>query len=189
MKKIFALILAIVMIASMSVVAFAASESTKADQKQTGTGDEDAGLLPGGTVLSYGVDEAYEVLIPADQKFTKNDAAGGDVNKAFKATAEISVSGVKVAGNEKFVISIASANDFYLKDSFHASSDVQYTAYATVEDTTTQLSNNGAIFDVASTTDVAGGEGSAELNFYTKGTGQEGNYVDTLTFIVSMADA
>ena len=185
MKKIFALILAIVMMASMSVVVFAGESSVEVNNSQTGTG-EDAGLLPGGTVLTYGVAEAYTVVIPADQTFAKNNAQGATEAQAFIATAQISASGVKVAGNEKFVVSIDSANNWALKDANRASSDVAYTAYATVGETTTQLTDEGKIFDVASTTAVAGGTGSAALTFYTAGTGQEGNYVDTLTFIVSM---
>ena len=184
MKKIFALILAIVMIASMSVVVFAAESSAQVKNDAT----DSNGLLPGGTVLTYGVAEAYTVVIPADQSFVKNEAASAeDKTDAYIATAAISASGVKVAGNEKFVISIDSANDWFLTDTNRASLDVAYTAYTTVgEAAPALLADGGMIFDVASTTAVDGGVGSATLTFYTAGTGQEGNYVDTLTFIVSM---
>ena len=189
MKKIFALILAIVMIASMSVVVFAKDNSAAELVKGSDENNKDMG----GTVLTYGVAQAYEVTIPADQKFEKNGDVTGD--KAFRAAATVSASGVKIAGNEKFVVAVASANNWELVDSNKIdgqaiSQNVKYFAYVgEPTEESEALENNGAVINIGSTVEVAGNQDSKELVFYTKGTGQEGNYQDLLTFKVAISVA
>lgn len=180
MKKIFALILAIAMIASMSVVVFAATDGVAIQTDVAGTENN---KVMGGTVLTYGVSQEYLVTIPADQTFVKNGTVTGD--KAFKAEATVSASGVKIAGNELFVVSIASDNGWNLVDTNEASSNVAYTAY--LGEATTALTNGSAVISLESETAVDGNSGSGALNFYTAGTGQEGNYVDNLTFTVTIS--
>ena len=168
MKKIFALILAIVMIASMSVVVFAA--------------DKEAGAVDGSTTLTYGVDQAYEVVIPGDQTFSGDDTTG------YTASGTVEASGVKIAKGEKFTITVTSANSWKLVDTEGAgqtaiSDPVDYDAKIGGA----SIKTTGKVLELESTTTSGGNEGSATITFTTAGTGQEGTYKDTLTFTVAIA--
>lgn len=190
MKKIFALILAIVMMASMSVVVFA--ETYTAETKVAGSLNASD---MGGTVLTYGVTQAYTVTIPADQTFAL-DEDETDASKAFKAEATVKAEGVKIAGNEFFVIKVASKNGWKLVDSNKATSnsaDVTYAAAVGARSMVLEAVEGvipaGTVLSLASTTNVAGAatpEGGVTIDFTTAGTGQEGNYQDTLTFKVEI---
>ena len=185
MKKIFALILAIVMIASMSVVVFAEEPTDKA-----------AGPVANSTILTYGVKQAYEVVIPASTSFAGTDAAG------YTATGTLSATGVKIAANEVFTISVTSANKWTLVDTELAngqpiSAPVAYDvkidgeSKKVLDDTTTEITTDyKASFDALTVlpvaTPVTGNTGSVTLDFFTAGTGQEGEYQDTLTFVVAI---
>jgi len=179
MKKIFALILAIAMMASMSVVVFAAENATDVGMANT---DSD-GKLAGGTTLTYGVDQTYTITIPADQTFAKNGEATGA--QAFKATADIVASDVKIKGNQTLTVSITSANGWELVDTYEDSDDVVYTAHV---GTGEALANNAAVLEVTieDDTPVTGADKTSTLNFYTAGTAQVGNYQDQLTFTVAI---
>ena len=171
MKKIFALILAIVMIASMSVVVFAEDPTDKA-----------AGPVGGSTTLTYGVCQAYEVVIPGDQVFA------GDDENGYTATGTVEASGVKIAKGEKFTITVTSANSWKLVDTEGAgetaiSDPVDYEAKVDGA----SIKTTGKVLELESTTEPAGNSGAKTITFTTAGTGQEGTYKDQLTFAVAIA--
>ena len=168
MKKIFALILAIVMMASMSVVVFAA--------------DKEAGAVEGSTVLTYGVDQAYEVVIPENQTFAGSDADG------YTASGDVKATGVKIAKGEKFTITVASANSWTLvdtegEDGAAISDPVSYDAKVDGS----SIKTTGKVLELGDTTTPGGNSATKTITFTTAGTGQEGTYKDTLTFTVAIA--
>ena len=187
MKKIFALILAIVMIASMSVVVFAIDNSDAVDVDKAAADAANGNL--GGTVLTYGVSETYTITIPADQNFGAN--AGGTDDKAFKATANIIASDVKIKGNQTLTVAVESVNEWQLKEVTNASSPVDYALYIS-ENTTAaeaELGEDAVVLSVKvlATDPVDGANKTNTMNFYTAGTAQVGKYQDQLTFKVAIA--
>ena len=181
MKKIFALILAIVMMASMSVVVFAEAPDDKA-----------AGAVNGSTVLTYGVAQDYVVTIPPSTDFAGTDEAG------YTATGDLKAEGVKIAKGETFTITVTSANAWTLVDTeglngAAISDPVGYdiliggsSIKATDPETQAVLATATAL-TLGSTTTPGGNSKTVKLDFTTAGTGQEGTYVDTLTFTVAIA--
>ena len=185
MKKIFALILAIVMMASMSVVVFA-------EDAVAPTAAPDDSTVSGGTTLTYGVLQAYLVVIPESQTFVK---ATGEGATGYVASADVAASGVKVAANEYFKVSVTSANNWkmvdtntYVKDgvTYRKSQPVSYEATVVGGN---NLKTNSEVMSLTSTTENADGSAlTATINFTTAGSGQEGNYQDVLTFVVAIVE-
>ena len=89
MKKLFALILTVVMIATMSVTAFAANT----------TG--------GSTEVSFNVAHTYTVTIPATVELAKETAGDGTVTYENDYTIE-AVAGVRLKKNECIEVTVAS---------------------------------------------------------------------------------
>ena len=106
MKKLFALILAVVMIFSLSVTAFAANT----------TG--------GSTEVSFNVDPTYTVTIPATVELQKVDTEGViTYEKDYTLTAE---AGVRLKKNEYIEVTVAS--DFIMTTTEGATLDYTITA-------------------------------------------------------------
>ena len=168
MKKIIALVVAILMIASMSVVVFAVDKADESD-------------VSGSTVLTYGVDQAYEVTIPDSQDFAGTDDAG------YTASGAVSATGVKIAKGEIFTVSVTSAHNWTLVDTEgeNGAAISDPVAYDAKVDGAS-IKTTGTVLTLASTTTPGGNSGSKTIEFSTAGTGQEGTYVDTLTFAVAI---
>ena len=152
MKKLLSLVLAVMMLCSVSVTAFAA--------------DLDKGNNVGTMTVSYGVAEGYVVTIPADVS----------VNTAGVETT-LSASSVLLPDGKTLTVSVASTNNFNLE---YAGSKIPYTvSVGETQQTTatfTALSiasgtTSGSVKLTFKTTD-------ADIANATK----SGNHTDTLTF-------
>ena len=180
MKKIIALVVAILMIASMSVVVFAETDySGAAAQPEVGDGTE----------LTYTVAKGYVITIPADIAFE---------GATLSSTDKVSVEKVKLPGNEQLVVSVASDNGWKLVDTDSAdgqSDDVVYSAYFGSTDATgTKLiaaaDTATDILDInmyqTGVTVADGAAGEVDMYFVTAGTAQVGIYTDLLTFTTEL---
>ena len=180
MKKIIALVVAILMIASMSVVAFARGEGT--EQVKTTTVSEDQGAdgiaVGNGTELVYTVSQGYVVTIPDDTVFEN-----------LKADGTVSLSNVKVPKTKKVVVKISS-EDWLLNDKNNASDPVAYGLFETADeayDADNALGNDTVVVEANMVDNIeagslTGANNSADVYFATIGTSQVGIYLDILTF-------
>ena len=193
MKKIIALVVAILMIASMSVVAFAAEAPI-----ETVYGDDDASNTVNNIELRYGVAQTYTVTIPENINFT---------NSLTDNARTISVADAIIAKNERIDISILSANNWKLVD--YETANVEGSTASNVSDpvdywfseqtgTTVDVDDdrftytyNGSnavlsVNPVTGNINTDGASGTKTIYFSTRGTGQEGTFLDYLTFVVDV---
>ena len=122
MKKLFAVILAVAMLATMSVTAFAANT----------TG--------GSTEVSFNVDPTYTVTIPATVELAKETAGDGTVTyeNDYTLTAQ---AGVRLKKNEYIEVTVAS--DFTMQTTEGATLAYSITAGGNA------VANNGVVADFA----------------------------------------
>ena len=194
MKKILAIALAALMIAAMAVPAFAAGEVFT-----EGTDADGSDVLPqrGSVKVTYGVAQSYIVTIPQDVAF---DEATVDEDKNLYSENTLTVSNVKIRGNEKLTVAITSKYGYNLVDENQVSANVTYwiatsydaAAQAFGNTASDKLENNEVALVVNrpvgndGTDDATGGV--ADLTFMTKGTSQQGSYFDMLTFTVDIEE-
>ncbi len=161
MKKIFAILLAVTMMATMSVTAFAAEI----------TGES------GSVEVTYGVEEAYVVTIPAAITLSADEAS----------TMEISASGVVIAYGAQLTVSVSSTNyadsKWYLVDTANAENKLEYS----VKNGENAVASGDAILTVdAGTAETATATLTTQL--VDKAT-VSGTYKDTITFTVNVEAA
>lgn len=160
MKKIISLALAVMLITTMSVTAFAATI-----EGESGTVD-----------VTYGVSESYTVTIPASTSLTENGVS-----------MEVSTKDVVIPYGNQLTVSISSNNynegKWYLVDSANTSNKLEYS----MKNGENDVASDSTILTVAAgTTD----EQKVTLTATLVGTATySGTYKDTLTFNVSVASA
>ena len=202
MKKIFALALAIVMMMAIALPVFADYQ----DQALNQTDDQVhfSGTVPADEkyeefddmLLKYGVQQEYIVTIPADVNFDTLDTA----QEYYVAQRNVKAEGIVISGSEVFTISVVSANTWKLVDKAGKSESVDYAAKL-ADDPMTATADDAIVYDknVAKTQYVliidpaegnTGWENKAgddvNIDFSTRGTAQEGMFLDTLTFTVEI---
>jgi len=179
MKKIFALILAIVMTVAISVPVFA----------EVGTDDETG--LSSSTTVKYGVDQTYTVTIPAEVSLTTPEAEGKK-----SGTTDIVVSEVCIPANRALTLTVTSSKSangaWQLVDTKGTgASPVNYTISGVQKQsgkdnvTYASIAKGGAVVVVDSA--VAFQPATTTLTFLADKTMQVTDYEDTLTFSVSVA--
>ncbi len=181
MKKIIALILAVIMIAAMAIPAFAADVSIDKDNKT------------GNVTVNYEMTQAYTITIP--ESIVLSDTAA--------KTLELSASGVKIPANKALTVTVVSANGYTVTDTTNAGNTAvaytvktnykEFTSTGTVKEITlvnndtVDATKNVALTCITATViGTAGDSNSATLTFATAGTSQVGTYSDTLTFTASL---
>lgn len=180
MKKIFALILAIVMTVAISVPVFA--ETGKADETN----------MASSTVVKYGVDQVYTVTIPAEVSLT-TDAGEGKKS----GEAEISVSEVCIPADRNLTLKVTSSKTaegaWQLVDTgTSGAAPVIYTISGVQEQegkddiTYASIAKNGAVIVVDSAVDFK--TATTTLTFVANKTMQVAQFEDTLTFSVIVAE-
>ena len=161
MKKIVSLILALVMMMSLSTVAFAAL---------------DANSQSGNVKVSYGVEGSYSVTIPSDI------ALSGTVG-SLTGTGEVAVvAGSQILPTQNLTVKVSSANTWKLKNV----EEIAYTLKVDNGEAFTEKEDNVVL--TASAAEVNTGK-TAALAFACSAPefAYSGEYSDTLTFTVAVA--
>ena len=160
MKKLFALILAVVMIATMSVTAFAAEIGPGANASQ------------GFTEVSFNVDPTYTVTIPATVELAKETAGDGTVTyeNDYTLTAQ---AGVRLKKNEYIEVTVAS--DFEMTTTEGAT-----LAYTITKD------GNALDNDVVATFTTDKAEQTSSIHIAANDPDFAGEYKDTVTFTLEV---
>ena len=181
MKKIIALVVAVLMMAAIAVPAFAAWDT---EFNTVGAGNT--------TEVIFGVTEGYTIKIPQTVNF-----------EGLAASATIVASSVKIPGNKALQVTVSSTqydkgedeavstdDTWVLEDRGDASDDVPY--MITVGGNNV-VSGSTIVLEVLSSdtlTDLddvtSGTTKSATLSFTTEGTSQVGDYRDVLTFAAAL---
>ena len=160
MKKLFALILTVAMLATVSVTAFAAEIGPEANASQ------------GSTKVSFNVDPTYTVTIPAKVELQKIDTDGAiTYENDYTITAE---AGVRLKKGEYIEVTIAS--DYVMQTPQGAT-----LAYAITAENVAVI-NNGVVAEFA--TDKA--EQTATIHIAANDPDYAGEYKDTVTFTVAV---
>ena len=160
MKKLFAMLLAIAMMLSLSVTAFAAEIGPEANASQ------------GSTEVSFNVDPTYTVTIPATVELQKIEDNGTvTYENDYTLTAE---AGVRLKKGEYIEVTIAS--DYVMQTPQGATLD--YTIIAE----NAAVANNGVVAEFA--TDKA--EQTATIHIAANDPDYAGEYKDTVTFTVAV---
>ena len=160
MKKLFALILAVVMIATMSVTAFAAEIGPEANASQ------------GSTEVSFNVDPTYTVTIPATVELKKVDTEGViTYENDYTLTAE---AGVRLKKNEYIEVTVAS--DFIMTTTEGATLEYGITANDTA------VANDGIVAEF----DTNKSQQTTTIHIAANDPDYAGEYKDTVTFTVAV---
>lgn len=169
MKKIFAIALVIVMMAAISVPAFAA--------ELTGNAEATLGQT---THITYGVDQTYTVTIPETITIDKTNRTG---------SGDVTVDKVCIPAGKNIKISVTSAteptspNKWELKDSAASGTKAANVGYSITVDST-ELSRGDTFLTAASA--VSFTAVTKKLNIAVNPTMQVATYEDYLTFSVAI---
>ena len=178
MKKIIALVVAIVMMAAIAVPAFAAGSY------ESGTGES-----KNQTKVTYGVNELYVVVVPALIEMVQ-----GQGTNAATSTSKVSIqAGYKIAAGSSIFVSVASSNydnGWYMDNTKSADKldSLPYTITAASETEKVVLTAtvaNGTDFMEAKS-GVTAPLTEVSITFATNGTDQAGSYEDLLTFTAAV---
>ena len=160
MKKLFALILAVAMIAAMSVTAFAAEIGTEANASQ------------GSTEVSFHVDPTYTVTIPATVELEKKEDNGTvTYENDYTLTAQ---AGDRLKKGEYIEVTVAS--DFKMTTEQGATLDYTITAGG----------NAVATGDVVAEFETDKAAQSTTIHIAANDPDFAGEYKDTVTFTVAV---
>ena len=160
MKKLFALILTVAMLATMSVTAFAAEIGPGANASQ------------GSTEVSFNVDPTYTVTIPATVELQKVEDNGTvTYENDYTLTAQ---AGVRLKKGEYIEVTVAS--DFEMTTTEGATLEYTITAENAA------VANNGVVAEFA--TDKA--EQTATIHIAANDPDFAGEYKDTVTFTLTV---
>lgn len=161
MKKLLTIMLALVMVLSLSVNAFAANIIQDSTPKTADTN------------VTFNVDPTYTVTIPATVTLAK--AADG----SYKQDATITAADVRLEEGKTIVVTLAC--DFQLDTAASATYKLPYTV--TVDDNTTAIATDDTVATFTTNTT----EQSSTLHFTAANPTYAGNYSDTVTFTIAVA--
>ena len=160
MKKVFALILTVCLLATMSVTAFAAEIGHGANASQ------------GFTEVSFNVDPTYTVTIPATVELNKVDTEGVvTYENDYTLTAQ---AGVRLKKGEYIEVTVAS--DFEMTTTEGAVLAYSITAGGNA------VANNGVVAEF----DTDKAEQTATIHIAANDPDYAGEYKDTVTFTVAV---
>ncbi len=160
MKKLFALILTVAMLATMSVTAFAAEIGTETNASQ------------GSTEVSFNVDPTYTVTIPATVALNKAEDNGTvTYENDYTLTAQ---AGVRLKKGEYIEVTVTS--DFTMETDEGAVLAYSITAGGNA------VANNGVVAEF----DTDKAEQTATIHIAANDPDYAGEYKDTVTFTVAV---
>ena len=163
MKKLFALILTVCLLATMSTTAFAAEIGPEANASQ------------GSTEVSFNVDPTYTVTIPATVELAKETAGDGTVTyeNDYTLTAE---AGVRLKKYEYIEVTVAS--DFKMTTAEGATLDYTITAGGNA------VINDGVVAEFETDKTAQ----STTIHIAANDPDYAGEYKDTVTFTVAVKE-
>lgn len=166
MKKLLTIMLALVMVLSLSVNAFAANITQDSTPKTADTN------------VTFNVDPTYTVTIPATVTLAK--AADG----SYRQDATITAADVRLEEGKTIVVTLAS--DFKLTTgAAGAIYELPYTV--TVGDPGTAIATGGTVATFTTDTNSQTSTQTSTLHFAAANPQYAGNYSDTVTFTISVA--
>ena len=203
MKKIIALVLAIIMMASMSVMIFAADDSGVATAPSVNVDDTTNANQSKPTVVTYKPTLGYEVIIPGDIELIENETTVGDETTYYgRGQGPVAINKAKIPAGSSIYVEVDSANEitndnynWLLKGEGTKSQglEIKYNLSLTGMTSTTTLHSTTNADKLAQGSIVlfytsAGGfkAQSATMVFETEKIVQAGDFKDTLTFSVSV---
>ena len=202
MKKIIALVLAIIMMASMSVVAFAAEESI-ATADPVELNDTDNSDKTADTLVEYKPTLGYEVIIPGDLELVENETETADGTTYYgKGEGPVAINKAKIPAGKKIELLVASKTNTEGNNEHNwklTGSDAKSTGLVIYYDITLgNLGQNttasaGALDQGDVVLSYTSGKGfkaqTGTLTFETEKIIQAGNFADTLTFTAQIVPA
>ena len=116
MKKLVALVLALVMVFAMAVPAFAEEDLQhyKANPEQKLTGDGETGLVD----VTYEVSAKWEILLPADVSFYET--------YGLKFLADVAAQSARIPNGQTLTLSVRSEHGYVMENTTHTSGGVLY---------------------------------------------------------------
>lgn len=170
MKKLLTIMLALVMVLSLSVTALAADITQDSDPKT------------GNTTVTFNVDPTYTVTIPATVELEKKTAA--DETITYEKDLTVSAENVRLLEGKQIQVTLTS--DFTLTNDTQnggAATNLSYTV--TVGDSATPIVTDGVVATFGTSTT----EQTSVLHFAAANPTYAGDYSDTVTFTISVVNS
>ena len=170
MKKLLTIMLALVMVLSLSVTALAADITQDSDPKT------------GNTTVTFNVDPTYTVTIPATVELEKKTAA--DETVTYEKDLTVSAENVRLLEGKQIQVTLTS--DFTLTNDTQnggAATNLSYTV--TVGDSATPIVTDGVVATFGTSTT----EQTSVLHFAAANPTYAGDYSDTVTFTISVVNS
>ena len=200
MKKIIALVLAIMMIASMSVVVFAANESIP-EAPAVNLDDSDNNDQSAATKIEYKPKLGYEVIIPGNLELVECSEETGDGTTYYgKGTGPVAINSAKIPAKSKLELTVTGANKIETEDAADNEENMKWKLIGTSEkalglkifynitlDETKVLGQGDVVLSY--TSGKAFKAQSGTLTFQTQKIIQAGDFEDTLTFAAKIVPA
>lgn len=167
MKKLLTIMLALVMVLSLSVTALAADITQDSDPKT------------GNTTVTFNVDPTYTVTIPATVELEKKTAA--DETVTYEKDLTVSAENVRLLEGKQIQVTLTS--DFTLTNDTQnggAATNLPYTV--TVGDSATPIVTDGVVATFGTSTT----EQTSVLHFAAANPTYAGDYSDTVTFTIAV---
>lgn len=167
MKKLLTIMLALVMVLSLSVTALAADITQDSDPKT------------GNTTVTFNVDPTYTVTIPATVELEKKTAA--DETITYEKDLTVSAENVRLLEGKQIQVTLTS--DFTLTNDTQnggAATNLSYTV--TVGDSATPIVTDGVVATFGTSTT----EQTSVLHFAAANPTYAGDYSDTVTFTIAV---
>lgn len=167
MKKLLTIMLALVMVLSLSVTALAADITQDSDPKT------------GNTTVTFNVDPTYTVTIPATVELEKKTAA--DETVTYEKDLTVSAENVRLLEGKQIQVTLTS--DFTLTNDTQnggAATNLSYTV--TVGDSATPIVTDGVVATFGTSTT----EQTSVLHFAAANPTYAGDYSDTVTFTIAV---
>ena len=171
MKKIIALVVAIVMMASMSVVVFAAAGDVSYNEAVSAAGGNNC-------TVTYTTSESYTLKIPS----------AIELETATNVEASVQVTDLSIAANSDLTVTVSAEAPYYdngkwylVENGSTGADPVEYTITKTAA-----LESGDTVLTAFTGTRDYDNEEDVTLKFYTAGTSHVANYTATITFTVAV---
>lgn len=172
MKKLLSLVLALALVLSFSVTAFAEDHTVDQDDTLPATKD---------TTVEFNVDPTYTITIPAKVELDKKTDTGTGAVTYEQDEIITASAGVRLLNGQRIRVTLsAGTNGFVLTSK--ESATLPYTV--TVGDSTTPITSGGTVTTFGTNTT----QQTSTLHFAANDPTYAGQYSDTVTFTIAIVD-